>query len=111
MSAGVYHLNKLYWCFNGNLDKQEFAIERSKVQMFDRENGKPVLKKIGFVTNNYKGKPKYVTIKQGSPILSSYKYQKIRHNASSSDNYIVLNSLPSSYKGIKTFKTTGGLKN
>ena len=36
-AAGVYHLNILYWCFKGNLDKEELAIERSKVHVFDRK--------------------------------------------------------------------------
>ena len=31
-AAGVYHPKYLYWCFNGNLDKKELAIGRSKVQ-------------------------------------------------------------------------------
>ena len=35
--AGVYYLNNLHWCFNGDLDKEDFAIERSKVHVFDRE--------------------------------------------------------------------------
>ena len=37
-AAVVYHPNNFYWCFNGNLDKEELAIERSKVHVFDREN-------------------------------------------------------------------------
>ena len=36
--AGVYYLNKLCWCFNDKLSKEELAIERSKVHVFDREN-------------------------------------------------------------------------
>ena len=100
-AAGVYHLNNLYWCFNGNLDKEELAIERSKVQIFDRENCNPVLQMIDYVINNYKGKPKYVIVKNRARILSSYKYQMVGHKTSGFDNYIVLNSLPSSYKCIK----------
>ena len=51
-ASGVYHLNKLYWCFNGNSDKEELAIERSKVHEINRENGNPVLKMIEYVKNN-----------------------------------------------------------
>ena len=49
--AGVYHITKLYWCFDGNLSKKQLAIDRSKVHVFDIENGKPVLKKIDYVLN------------------------------------------------------------
>ena len=108
-AAGVYHLNNLYWCFNGNLDKDELAIERSKVQVFDRENGNPVLKMIDYVIYNYKGKPKHVVNKYGKQVLSSFEYQMVGHNASGFDNYFVLNSSPSSYKCIKTYKTSRGL--
>ena len=48
-AAGVYHLNNLHWCFNGSLNKEEPAIERSKVHVFDRENSNPVLKMIDYV--------------------------------------------------------------
>ena len=34
----------------------------------------------------------------------------VGHNAFGFDNYIVLNSLPSSYKCIKIIKTSGGLR-
>ena len=34
-SAGVYRLNILYWCFNGSVNKEELAIERSKVRVVD----------------------------------------------------------------------------
>ena len=61
---------------------------------------------IDYIINNYKGKPKYVFKKHGKRILSWYKYQMIGHNASGLDNYIVLNSIPSSYKCIKIIKTT-----
>ena len=91
----MYHLNNLYWCFDGNLNKEN-AIERSKVHKFDRENGNPVLKMIDYVINDYKGKPKYAINKRGNRKLSSYKYQMVGHNPSGYDNYIVLNSLPSS---------------
>ena len=107
----MYQLNNLYWCFNGSLNKEELAIERSKIQIFDRENGNPVLKSIYYVINNYKRKPKYVIKRNAARILSSYKYQMVGHNASGFDNYIVLNSLPSSYKCIKIFKTSRGLIN
>ena len=100
-AAGVYHLNILYWCFNGNLDKEELAIERSIVHIFDRENGNPVLKMMYYIMNYYKGKPKYVIIKYGKQVLSSYKNQRVGEKASGFDIYIVLNSLPSSYKCIK----------
>ena len=93
-AAGVYHLNNLYWCFNGNLDKGELAIERSKIHVFDRENGNPVLKMIYYIIRNYKNEPKYVIGKHENQVLSSYKYQLVGHNASGFDNYIVLNSLP-----------------
>ena len=105
-AAGVYHLNNLYWCFNGNSKKEEHATERSKVHVFDRENGNPVLKMIDFVENNYKGKRKYVVDKYGKQVLSSYKYQMVGHNAPGFDNCIVLNSLPSSYKRIELIKTS-----
>ena len=51
-ASGVYHPNKLYWCFNGNSDKEELAFERSKVHEINRENGNPVLKMIEYVINN-----------------------------------------------------------
>ena len=95
-AAGVYHLKNLYWRFNGNLDKEELAIERSKVHVFDRENCDPVLKMIEYNINNYKGKPKYVVKKYGKQVLSSYKYQMVGHNASGFDKFIAFNSLPSS---------------
>ena len=56
--AGVYLLNNLYWCSNGNLDNEELAIERFKVHVFDKENGNSVLKMNDYLANNYKGKPK-----------------------------------------------------
>ena len=64
---------------------------------------------IDYVTNNYKGKPKYVINKYGKQDLSSYKNQIVGHNASGFQNYIVLNSLPSSYKCVKLIKTPRGL--
>ena len=88
-AAGVYHLNKLYWCFNGNSDKEVPAIERSKVHVFDRGNGNPVMKMIEYVTNYYKGKPNNVVDKYGKRVLSSYKYQMVGHNVSGFDIYIV----------------------
>ena len=51
-AAGVYHLKNLYECFNGALNKEELAFERSKVQVFDRENGNPVLKMMDYFINN-----------------------------------------------------------
>ena len=64
---------------------------------------------IIYVIDNYKGKPKYVINADGKEVLSSYNYQMVGHNASGFDNYIVLNSLPSSYKCIKIIKTSRGL--
>ena len=92
--AVVYHLKTLYSCFTGSLNEEELAIERSKVHVFDRENGNPVLKVIDYVITKYKGKPKDINNKHGNRIPSSYKYQMVGHNASGFDNYIVLNSLP-----------------
>ena len=91
-AAGVYHLNNLYWCLNGTLDKEELAIGRSKLHVFDRENGNPVMKMIEYVTTNFKGKPKNVVNKYGTRVLSSYKYQMVGHNATGFDNYIALNN-------------------
>ena len=108
-AAGVYHLNQLNWLFNGSLIKEKLAIERSKVHVFARENGNPLLKMIDYIIKNYKGKPKYVISKHNKIINSSYKYQTVGHYASSFDKHIVLNSLPSSYKCIKKFKTSRGL--
>ena len=108
--AAVYLVNNIYWCFNGNLNREEVGIERSEVHIFDRQNGNPVLKMIEYVMNNYKGETKNVIIKHGNRILSSYKYKMVGHNASGFDNFIVLNSLPSSYKCTKIFKPTRGLK-
>ena len=42
-------------------------------------------------------------------MLSSYNYQMVGHNASGFDNYIVLKSLPRSYKRLKVVKTPRGL--
>ena len=84
--TGVYHLNNLYWCFIGSLNKEEHAIERSKNHVFDRENGNPVLNLMDYVINIYNGKPNCVFRKLGSRILSSYKNQLIGHNASGFDN-------------------------
>ena len=97
-ASGVYHPNNLRWCFNGNLDKEELAIERSKFHIFDKEYGNPVLKMIDYVIKNYEGKPKYVNDKDGEQELSSNKYQMVGYNASGFDNYSVVKSSPSSYK-------------
>ena len=110
-AARVYHFINLYECFNGDLNKSEHAIERSKNHVFDREIGNPVLKMIDYIKNNYKGQPKIITNKYGKRILSSHEYQMVGHNASRFDNYIVSNSLPSSYKCIKTIKPSRSLKN
>ena len=95
-AAGVYHLNTLYWCFKGSLNKEELAVERSKVHKVDRENGNPLLKMIEYVIKKYRDKPKYIIKKHNKKIVSSYNYQMVGHNASGFDNYIVLNSSPSS---------------
>ena len=58
-AAGVYHLNNLFKCFNGGLNKEDFANERSKAHVFDRENGNPVLKMIDLFI--FKGKANYIT--------------------------------------------------
>ena len=34
-AAGVYHPSKLHECFNGDINKEELVIERSKVHVFD----------------------------------------------------------------------------
>ena len=107
----MYQNNIFSWCFNGNLKKQELSIERSKVHIFDRENGNSVLKMIDYVKNNFEGKPRYVINKYGIRIPSSYKYQMTGHNASGFDIYSVLNTLPSSYNCIKILKSSGGLIN
>ena len=60
-----------------------------------------MLKMIDFVISNYKGKPKYVIKKHGNRTLSSYEEQIVGKKASGFDIYIVLISLPSSYKSIK----------
>ena len=64
---------------------------------------------IDYDINNCKGKPKYVNKEHGSRILTTYKYQLFGHNASGFDKCIVLNSIPSSFKCIKTIKTSRGL--
>ena len=35
-AAGVYHVNRLSECFNGDLTENELAIERENVHDFDR---------------------------------------------------------------------------
>ena len=64
-AAGVYHLNRLYECFNGDLTEKELEMEREKIHAFDREKNNPVLDMIIYVINNYKGKPKIITNKHG----------------------------------------------
>ena len=64
-AAGVYHLNRLYECFNGDLTEKELQIERENVHVFDPENNNPVLDMINYVINNYKGKPKIIRNKHG----------------------------------------------
>ena len=104
--AVVYHPNISYSCFTGILNKEELAIERSNVHVFDRENGNPVLKMIDYVIRNYKGKPKYNNNKHGNRLLLSYNYQMVVDNASGFDIYLVLNSLPQQDTHLKIIKTS-----
>ena len=64
-SAGVYHTNCLYDCFNGDLTEKELLIERENVHVFDRKNDNPVLGIINHVVINYKGKAKIIKNKHG----------------------------------------------
>ena len=64
-AAGVYQLNRLYECFNGDLTEKELQNERENVHVFDREHNNPVLDMIIYVINNYKGTPKTITNKHG----------------------------------------------
>ena len=45
-AAGVNHLTFLYEYFNGDITEKELTIEKLKAHVFERENGKPVLKVI-----------------------------------------------------------------
>ena len=54
----MYPLDNLCWCFNSSSNNEELGIERSKLRVFDRKNGNPLLKMIDYVINKYKGKPK-----------------------------------------------------
>ena len=91
-AASVYHVNRLYECFNGDSIENELSIERENVHAFDRENGNPVLDTIYFIIYYYKGKLKIVTDEYGRNILYSHIYQMVGQNASDFDNHIVLNS-------------------
>ena len=51
-AAGVYHLNRLYECFKGDLTEKELEIERENVNVFDRRNNNLVLDMINYVINN-----------------------------------------------------------
>ena len=64
-AASLYHLNRFYECFNGDLTEKELEIERKNVHVFDRGNGNSVLDMITFVVNSYKAKPKLITNKYG----------------------------------------------
>ena len=88
-AAGVYHLDRLYEGFNGDLTEKELDIESQHFHAFDREYIYPVLDMINFVVNNFKGEPKIITNKHGKKI-SSYKYQFVGQNASGLDKYFVL---------------------
>ena len=103
-ATGVYHPIILYECFKGDLNKKELAMAGAKVHVFEKNNN-PVLEMIDFFVHNYRGNPEKHN-KYGNRILSSYKYQMVGHNVSGFDNYIVLKSLPSSYKCIKVMKTS-----
>ena len=105
-AAGVYYLNRLYECYNGDLTEKELEIERQNVHVFDKENGNPVKNMIIYVINNYKDKAKVVAKIYGKKIVSSYKNQMVGHNACGSDNYIVLNFVPKACTNIKMIKTS-----
>ena len=51
-AAGIYHLNRLFERFNGDLTEKELEIERENVHMFDRRNNNPALGMINYVINN-----------------------------------------------------------
>ena len=91
------------------MPEKELEIERQHVHVFDRKIGYPVLDIINYVVNNYNDKPKIITDKYNRKIISSYKYQRVSHNASGFDKYIVLNSFPTSYTSVKMKKTSRGL--
>ena len=80
-AAGVYHLNRLYECFNGDLTDKGLEIERQHVHVFDRENGNPMLDMINYVVHNFNWKPKFISNKYNRKIISSYKYQIVGNNA------------------------------
>ena len=61
----------MYEQFNGDLIKSELAVERSKVHVFDRENGNEAIEKVDCIINNYKRRPKYLTNKNGQRKFSS----------------------------------------
>ena len=46
--AGVYHLNRLQECLNGDLTEKELEIERKNFHVFDRENSNPLLDMINY---------------------------------------------------------------
>ena len=96
-AADVYHPNRLYECFNGDLTEIELEMERKNVHVFDRENGNPVLDMINYVINNYKGKGNIVTNKY---VKKMCLHANIRWSVITivvSIFYIVLNSLPNLY--------------
>ena len=62
-AAGVYHLNRLYECFNGDLTDEELKLERENVHVFDRENNNSVMDMINYVIENYKEKARITTNK------------------------------------------------
>ena len=104
-SAGVYHLNRLYESFKGDLT-QKIEIEREHVHIFDRGNANPVLDMINYVINNYKGTPKIFTDRYERKIVSSFKYQVVGQDSSGFDNYTVSSSLAKSYTKVKILKTS-----
>ena len=42
----LYIYNNLNECFNGDLNEKKLVVERSKIHVFAKENGNPVLKMI-----------------------------------------------------------------
>ena len=68
--AGVYHCNRFYECFNGDLTESELKMEREKIHNFDREDENPALDMIIYIINKYKGKPKVIANKHSRKTVS-----------------------------------------
>ena len=62
-AAGVYHPNRFYKCYIGELTEEELEIERENVHLYDSENNNPVMDMVSYVIENYKRKPKFITNK------------------------------------------------